>query len=79
MFDRQIRVEDVRHVLASGEVIKEYPDDKPYPSRLVLGWCDEQPLHVVAAYNPDAHETIIITVYEPDPEMWASDFKRKKR
>ncbi len=29
---------DVREVLTSGEVIESYPDDTPYPSRLVLGW-----------------------------------------
>ena len=52
--------------------IKEYPDDKPYPSRLILGWKEGKPLHVVAA------ETIIITVYQPDPTLWNADFRSKK-
>jgi hypothetical protein len=33
MFQRGIRREDVLAVLSSGEVVAEYPDDTPYPSR----------------------------------------------
>jgi hypothetical protein len=34
---RNISAAEVRAVLTSGEAIEEYPDDTPYPSRLVLG------------------------------------------
>jgi len=37
MFERGVTQEDVRHVLATGETIERYPDDQPYPSRLILG------------------------------------------
>ena len=56
---------------------KEYLDDTPYPSRLVLGWIGTRPIHVVAA-NTAGGETIIVTVYEPDPAQWDADFKRKR-
>lgn len=79
MFERNISRDDVRAVLATGDVIHEYPDDAPYPSRLILGWRGERPLHVVAADNHVAHETIIITVYQPDPDQWEPDFRSKKR
>ena len=79
MFMRGISSDDVRHALLTGEVIEEYNNDKPYPSRLVLAWSGERPLHVVAAENMDEGETIVITVYEPDPEEWDSDFRRRKR
>jgi hypothetical protein len=59
-------------------VIREYADDTPHPSRLILGWRDERPLHVVAADDEDANETYIITVYEPDPDVWNDDFRSKK-
>ena len=49
MFQREISVAHVRQVLSTGEVIESYPDDTPYPSRLVLGWCEGRPLHVVVA------------------------------
>lgn len=70
--------EDVRHVLATGEVIEEYPDDTPYPSRLILGWCASRPLHVVVGDNIEAGEAIVITVYEPDSHQWEAGFRRKK-
>lgn len=78
MFERNISVEDVHTVIDTGEIINAYPDDTPYPSRLLLGWVNERPLHVVAANVPDAGEIIIITAYEPDPALWEADFKRKR-
>ena len=60
-----------------GETIEDYPDDIPYPSRLILGWYEQQPLHVVAAYNRDDNETIVITVYQPDLALWSADFRRR--
>ena len=32
MFQRSISVDEVRQVLAIGEVIEDYPGDTPYPS-----------------------------------------------
>ena len=78
MFQRQVDVLDIRHVLETGEVIEEYLDDTPHPSRLMLGWCSGRPLHLVAADNKENQETIIITVYEPDPDKWEPDFKKRK-
>ena len=78
MFERHITDEDVKYVVESGEVIQEYADDRPYPSRLVLGWIGTRPLHVVVADNHADSETIVITVYEPDPRMWEVDFRSKR-
>jgi hypothetical protein len=79
MFDRGISVDDVRGVIGSGEIIREYPDDTPYPSRLMLGWISGRPLHVVAADTGTDGETIIITAYEPDPNQWETDFTRRRK
>jgi hypothetical protein len=79
MFERAISEEDVRRVLTTGEVIQHYPHDAPYPSRLLLGWCGQRPIHVVAADIGDERATVIITVYEPDLQIWEADFKRKKQ
>lgn len=78
MFERNISDEDVRQVVESGEVIRNYPDDQPYPSRLLLAWRGDRPLHVVAADNEADNETIIITAYEPNPTIWKPNFKVKK-
>jgi hypothetical protein len=79
MFERHIQTEDVERILVNGSVIEDYPDDQPYPSRLVLGFVGGRPVHVVAAHSPAARETIIITVYEPDPKLWDATFRRRKR
>ena len=77
MFQRAISMMDVHSVLADGRCIIDYPDDNPYPSRLMLGWCGTRPIHVVAADTPEG-ETIVITVYEPDASLWESNFERRK-
>lgn len=79
VFERGICADDIRRILEHGVTIEEYPDDYPYASRLVLGWCGDRPVHLVAASNPTANETVVITVYEPDPDRWDSDFKRRKQ
>jgi hypothetical protein len=78
MFERQISPEDIRSVVESGETIQKYPDDTPYPSRLILGWKQQRPIHVVVADNEADDEKIIVTVYEPDLAQWTDDFKRRK-
>jgi hypothetical protein len=78
MAQRGISEEDIAQVLANGETIEDYPNDTPYPSRLILGWRGLRPIHVVAATNTLDNKTIVITVYEPDPKKWAPDFKRRK-
>ena len=79
MFERQISYEDVVLVLSEGETIEEYPNDTPYPSRLILGWVDKRPVHVVAAYNNNQDETILITTYEPNEYQWVDGYKRRKK
>ncbi len=68
MAERGIREEDVARVIAGGKEIESYPEDRPYPSRLLLGWVEDRPIHVVAASAERA--IIIITVYEPDAAQW---------
>lgn len=77
MAEWRISRADVAHVLATGEVIEPYPDDRPFPSRLVLGWVGNRPIHVVAADDPGG-ETVVITVYEPDPIRWDPTFRGRQ-
>jgi hypothetical protein len=78
MYQRSISAEEVKNVVVTGEMIEDYPDDTPYPSRLVLGWEGARPLHVVVADNATDRENVVITVYEPDLTEWEPDFKRRK-
>jgi hypothetical protein len=79
MFQWRVGVADVRAVLETGDAIEEYPDDTPFPSRLVLGWRGGRPLHVVAADDPGTDQTVVITVYQPDPNRWEANFRTRRR
>jgi hypothetical protein len=77
MFERDIDIEDIKHVIETGKFIVDYPEDQPYPSCLLLGWKENKPLHIVYAKS-ELDEIIIITAYYPDPLIWNADFTRKK-
>jgi len=77
MFQRGISAQAVRAVLDNAQVVAEYADDKPYPSTLLYAMVDQQALHVLVA-TADAGVKVIITVYRPDPLLWAPDFLRKR-
>lgn len=75
-----LTVDDVLVVLTTGETIREYPEDRPYPSQLMLGWVAGRPVHVCWALTP-AGTARIITAYRPDrrPDLWDDAFRRKVR
>jgi hypothetical protein len=67
---RQITVQEIREAFAAGELIEDYPQDKYGPSCLVLGFTKaRRPLHVQCSY-PSRPLVKIITVYEPNPNLW---------
>ncbi len=79
MFLRDIDVEDVRFILNQGVIITEYPDDKPYSSKLLFAICNSRPLHLVCSENFDENTIIIITAYEPSGDTWENDFITRKK
>jgi hypothetical protein len=79
MFERRVSEENIRQVLQSGEMIEDYSDEMPFPSRLMLGRRGDRPLHVVIAENGKENELVVITVYEPDPLQWKSGSRDRKR
>ena len=77
--ERGIPQKAVLSVLLSGEKIRDYPDDSPYPSALFLGWHEGRPLHVVAAWDKDEQHAYIITAYEPGRLHFEDDFRTRRR
>ncbi|NJR38753.1 MAG: DUF4258 domain-containing protein [Leptolyngbyaceae cyanobacterium CSU_1_4] len=76
---RQIRVQEIREVIANGQVIEDYPEDKYGPSCLICGLTQAQrPIHVQCSY-PSRSLIKIVTVYEPDPQRWNNDFTQRRR
>ena len=78
MFKREISIDYVNVILKHSEVIKEYPEDKPYPSFLILGFISERPLHLLVAREKETGCCILVTVYEPDNKLWTNDFRSKR-
>ena len=77
MQERDISRADVKHTIAVGEIIEDYPDDYPNPSCLIFGHSvSGRVLHVVAGC--DGSKVYIITAYYPDTRKFNSDLKTRK-
>ncbi len=79
MFERDLDEQAVVAVLRTGEVIADYPDDKPYPSQLLLGFIHARPVHVVVAMDSASKNCFVVTAYRPDPAVWSTDYKTRRK
>ena len=70
-------LQDIQQTILNGEIISEYPDEKPYPELLFLGYPrqPDDPCYVVVASND---ETIIVTVHNYDPEVYEADHRTRR-
>ena len=78
MFSRGISEKEVLGIVKNGRIIIDYPDDKPYPSFLILGFSGDMPIHVVVAINNEERTGIIVTAYVPDTKIWNDDFTSRR-
>jgi hypothetical protein len=78
MMEKGISRNTVKKVLLSGELIEDYPDDKPCPSALFLGWDKGKPFHVVMALDSVSGYCFVITAYRPDLDHFESDYKTRR-
>lgn len=77
LVERGISVNDIIRCIETGEIIKQYEDDKPFPSCLILGASvGGEHIHVVVSH--DSEWIYLITAYRPDPGVWEPDFKTRK-
>ena len=75
--ERNIDSDSIIKVIMQGEIIKQYKDDKTFPSCLLLGMSiNDKYLHVVVA--SDNINLYIITAYYPSIDEWEPDFKIRK-
>jgi hypothetical protein len=78
MFEREIAPVKVRRALEAEDVIEDYSNEMPEPSRLMMGFQGKRPFHVVTSENPETDEITVVTVYLPDPNKWKKDFRSRK-
>jgi len=75
--ERNISDSEIREAGANVRIIEDYPEDKYFPSCLLLGFSKaRRPLHLQVSYL-DSELVKIITVYEPDPREWY-DYERRR-
>ena len=75
----QLSFVEVFHSVRQGEIIEDYPTDRPYPSCLIYGCNAEgEPIHSVWAYNEQNRWAVLITVYRPDPNRWINWRERRR-
>jgi len=78
MLARDISRRTVIEVVLTGQVIEKYPNQKPYPGALILGWDTGEPYHVVMAFDEINGTCYIITAYRPDRDHFESDYKTRR-
>lgn len=65
--------------ISTAEIIEQYPDDKPYPSCLILSKLESGDLiHTVWAFNGATNSSVLITTYRPDPGRWIGGKIRRR-
>jgi len=76
---REISIVEMGEAISGGgEIIEDYPEDKYGPSCLILGFTKTgRPLHIQCSY-PSRPLIKVITLYEPDPNLWV-DFRVRKQ
>lgn len=76
--ERGIFIGDIVRCIKTGEIIKQYEDDRPFPSCLILGMTvKNEYIHIVVSH--DDVWIYLITAYYPDTDIWEADLRNKKR
>jgi hypothetical protein len=78
LFQRDIMAAEIEEVVRQGTIVAEYPDDTPYPSKLLLGIIAGKAIHAVAAEDGKG-TCIVVTAYEPSLELWEKDFRTRRK
>lgn len=77
LLERNISIDDIINGINTGEIIKQYPDDKPLESCLILGLSVKKNyIHIVVSC--DVNFIYLITAYFPNPDIWETNFKTRK-
>lgn len=75
-----ILIDEILAGIATAIVVEEYPER--FRGRRVLTLQHDasgRPIHIVWALPVNASRpAVLVTAYRPDPELWDSDFRRRK-
>ncbi|MEW5692668.1 MAG: DUF4258 domain-containing protein [Candidatus Hydrogenedentota bacterium] len=79
LFERNIAQNLILDVILYGEVIEEYPEDKPFSSCLIFKLIEGKPYHVIVSYDSEFKKAYVITGYIPTLDKFEGDFKTRRR
>lgn len=77
--ERNIAQDIIFMVILSGEVIEDYPKDRPFPSCLIFKMIEDKPYHVVVGFDSEGKKAYIITTYNPGLDKFEPDFRTRRR
>jgi Domain of unknown function (DUF4258) len=68
--ERNISDREIMECDSKIRLIEDYPDDKYSPSCLILGFTDERRALHLQVSRAETPKVKVITLYEPDPQVW---------
>lgn len=71
-----IEIIDLETAISNGEILENYLDDIRGESCLILGYANNQPVHIVCGYTQEKCIRII-TVYRPQKPKWLDERTRR--
>lgn len=78
-FQDNLNEQDILESIIVGDIIEDYPNDKPLPSCLIYGIVKSKKIHTVVGLNENTGFIRIITVYIPNLEKFENDFKTRRK
>ena len=76
---RFVAREPIIQAVDSYEIVEAYPEDKYFPSYLVLSREGDKAFHVLFGTDVEGQNVRIVTAYYPSPEEWEMDLKTRRR
>jgi Domain of unknown function (DUF4258) len=76
MGQRKVSDQDLKSVIATGDVVEQYPEARPFPKALFMARIKGKPLYVSCAF--DGKYAHIVTVHWYDPSVWIDPWTRRK-
>lgn len=76
----ELRKSEIEYALKDCVLVEDYNVvGRPLPDCLVLGFINDEPVHVVTVLDEDFDRILIVTVYKPSAERWEDGWKKRKK
>ena len=77
--ERFIARETIINAADTYELVEAYPEDKYFPSYLMLGREGGSRFHVLFGADVEGQNVRIVTTYYPSADEWEADLKTRRR